>query len=252
MKIKTLAIAAVCLLCQSFTLVLDPGHGGHDSGAVGEFSKEKVLNLDVALKVGKMLQKSHPEVKIIYTRTTDVFIPLQERANIANRNKANLFVSIHTNAGASGNHSAFGVETFTLGMHRTADNLAVARRENSVIELDKNDKQVFKGFDPKRAESYIMFEYMQSQYMTQSVRLARSIQKEYEARGRFSRHNHGVQQAGFLVLRQVSMPSVLTEIGFISNYEEEKYLNTEEGQNAIAQSIYNGIMSYINSTQDKK
>ena len=250
MKIKTLALAAILLLCQSFTLILDPGHGGNDAGAVGAISKEKNLNLSVALKVGELLKKSHPNVKIIYTRSTDVFIPLQERANIANRNKADLFVSVHTNAAASG-PAAYGVETFTLGMHRTADNLAVAKRENSVIELDKNDQKVFKDFDPKKAESYIMFEFMQDTYMKQSVEIARAIQKGYVSAGRHSRHGWGVQQAGFLVLRQVSMPSVLTEIGFISNPDEEKYLNSEEGQDAIAQSIYKGIVSYIN-TSDKK
>lgn len=228
------------LLCQSFTLVIDPGHGGKDSGAVGAYSKEKDINLAVALALGKLIEQGCPDVKIIYTRKTDVFIPLQERANIANRAKADLFISIHTNAVPAG-HQAMGAETYTLGMHRAADNLAVAKRENAVIKYEKDYQQTYEGFDPNSSESYIMFEIMQSTYMTQSVELAKCIQNQYIKQGRI---NKGVHQAGFLVLRQVSMPSVLTELGFISSPSEEAYLSSAEGRAALAQSIYQGFVNY--------
>lgn len=243
-----LSLTAAWLLCQSFTLVIDAGHGGHDSGAVGAFSKEKNINLAVALAFGKMVEQNYSDVKVIYTRKTDVFIPLQERANIANRNKADLFISVHTNAGPRNSHSAYGVETFVLGMHRAADNLAVAKRENSVIKLEQNYEETYEGFDPNSAESYIMFEIMQSQYMHQSVELAKCIQNEYIRHGR---SNRGVQQAGFLVLRQVSMPSVLTELGFISHPDEEAYLNSDEGRAALVQSLYDGFTKYRNLHNNK-
>ena len=236
---RILAFSLMMLICESFTVVIDAGHGGHDSGAVGAISKEKDINLAVALAVGKLIEQNCKDVKVIYTRKTDVFIPLQERANIANRNKADLFISVHTNSAAG--PDARGVETFALGMHRAAAQLAVAKRENSVIKLEKNYAQTYAGFDPNSSESYIMFEFMQDTYMAQSVKLARAIQQQYVSRGR---HNRGVQQAGFLVLRQVAMPSVLTEVGFISNPTEEQYLNSAEGRAALAQSIYQGFLNY--------
>ena len=238
--IYTLIVAAVVLLCESFTLVIDPGHGGKDAGAVGAFSKEKDINLAVALAFGKMVEQNCKDVRVVYTRSTDVFIPLQERADIANRAKADLFISIHTNALPAGRY-ATGVETYTLGMHRAADNLAVARRENSVIKYEKDYQQVYEGFDPNSPESYIIFEIMQDMYMKQSVELAKCIQNQYVSRGR---NNKGVHQAGFLVLRQVGMPSVLTELGFISTPSEETYLNSAEGRSALAQSIYQGFEHY--------
>lgn len=238
----TIPLVVAALLCQSFTLVIDPGHGGKDAGAVGAFSKEKDINLAVALAFGRLVEHNCADVKVVYTRKTDVFIPLQERADIANRNKADLFISVHTNAVPKG-RQVYGVETYTLGMHRAADNLAVARRENSVITLEKNYEQTYEGFDPNSVESYIMFEIMQNMYMTQSVELAKCIQNEYVSRGR---QNKGVHQAGFLVLRQVSMPSVLTELGFISTPAEEEYLNSEGGRAALAQSLYEGFVKYRN------
>lgn len=235
-----LPLAVAFLLCQSFTLVIDAGHGGKDSGAVGAYSKEKDINLAVVLAFGKLVEENCPDVKVVYTRKTDVFIELQERANIANRNKADLFISVHTNAVPKG-RQVYGVETYTLGMHRAADNLAVAKRENSVIMLEKDYRQTYEGFDPNSIESYIIFEIMQDMYMKQSVELAKCIQNEYVSRGR---NNKGVHQAGFLVLRQVSMPSVLTELGFISTPAEEKYLNSDEGRAALAQSLYDGFVKY--------
>lgn len=235
-----LVLVAAFLLCQSFILVIDPGHGGHDSGAVGAYSKEKDINLAVALAFGKLVEENCPDVKVVYTRKTDVFIPLQGRADIANRNKADLFVSVHTNAVPKGKQ-VYGVETYTLGMHRAADNLAVAKRENSVIMLEKDYRQTYEGFDPNSVESYIMFEIMQDVYMKQSVEMAKCIQNEYVRRGR---QNKGVHQAGFLVLRQVSMPSVLTELGFISTPSEESYLNSQEGRAALSESLYEGFVKY--------
>lgn len=197
---------------RNFTLVIDAGHGGHDGGAKGAFSKEKNINLAVALAFGRLVEENCPDVKVIYTRKRDVFIPLQRRADIANSNHADLFISIHTNALPKG-AIAYGSETYTLGMARASANLEVAKRENSVITLEDNYQQTYKGFNPNKAESYVIFELMQDRYMKQSVDLARSIQRQYRSAGR---PDKGVHQAGFLVLRNTSMPSVLTELGFIS------------------------------------
>lgn len=225
---------------RTFTLVIDAGHGGHDAGAVGAFSKEKNINLKVALAFGKLVESNCSDVKVIYTRKTDVFIPLQTRADIANRNKADLFISVHTNALPAG-RQAYGSETYTLGMARASANLAVAKRENSVITLESNYQSTYKGFDPNKAESYVIFEFMQDKYMKQSVDLASCIQREYTSAGR---PNKGVHQAGFLVLRNTSMPSVLTELGFITTPSEEAYLNSEQGVTELSRSIYNGFLNY--------
>lgn len=226
---------------MAYTIVIDAGHGGKDPGAIGKVSKEKDLNLKVALALGKLIEQNCPDIKVIYTRKTDVFIALDERANIANRAKADLFLSIHTNA-ASGGSSAYGTETYTLGMHKAASNLEVAKRENAVITLESNYEQKYEGFDPRSSESYIMFEFMQDMNMENSVRLARLIQQQYRNTAR--RSDRGVYQAGFLVLRATSMPAVLTEIGYISNPQEERYLNTEEGIANISQSIYKAFLAY--------
>lgn len=225
---------------KTFTIVLDAGHGGHDAGAVGKCSKEKDINLRVVLELGRMLTANCSDVKVIYTRQTDVFIPLQRRADIANSSKADLFVSVHTNALPAG-RIAYGSETYTMGMARAASNLEVAKRENAVITYEKDYKTTYAGFDPNKAESYIIFEYMQDSYMKQSVDLASCIQQQYVREGR---KNKGVHQAGFLVLRATTMPAVLTELGFISTPEEEAYLNSDEGTKALARSIYNGIQKY--------
>lgn len=228
---------------KTFTLVIDAGHGGHDAGAVGAISKEKNINLNVALAFGRLVEANCPDVNVVYTRKTDIFIPLNERANIANRHKADLFISVHTNALPKG-RIARGFEVYTLGMHRAADNLAVAKRENAVISLEKNYKQRYQGFDPNSSESYIMFEFIQDRNMSKSVELAKMIQKEACASA--GRNNMGVHQAGFLVLRATSMPSCLIELGFITTPDEERYLNSKDGINRLARGIYNAFAKYKN------
>ena len=248
MRLRTYLLAFLTLLAtmgtmaaNKFTLVIDAGHGGKDTGAPGKISVEKNINLKVALAFGKYVENNCSDVRVIYTRTTDVFVELQERANIANRNKADLFISIHTNA-LDGGKISRGFETYTLGMHRAADNLNVAKRENSVILIEKNYKQRYAGFDPKSSESYIMFELMQDKNMANSVELAKLIQSEVcTVSGRV---NKGVHQAGFLVLRETSMPSCLVELGFITTSDEEQYLNTKEGQDKMARGIYQAFLRY--------
>ena len=226
---------------KRFTLVIDPGHGGHDAGAVGKITKEKTINLNVALAFGKLVEQNCPDVKVIYTRKTDVFIPLHTRADIANRNKADLFISIHTNALPKG-HISRGLETYTLGMHRAADNLAVAKRENEVILYEKDYKQRYQGFDPNSSESYIMFEYMTDHNMAQSVELAKFVQRRTCASA--GRQNKGVKQAGFLVLRETSMPSCLIELGFISTPDEERFLDSSAGVSQLGRGIYQAFVDY--------
>ncbi len=226
---------------KNFTLVIDAGHGGHDAGAVGAITREKAINLNVALAFGRLVEQNCPDVKVIYTRKTDVFVPLHTRADIANRNKADLFISIHTNALPKG-HISRGMETYTLGMHRAADNLAVAKRENEVILYEKDYKQRYQGFDPNSSESYIMFEFIQDKNMAQSVELAKFIQRRTCAQA--GRINKGVKQAGFLVLRETSMPSCLVELGFISTSDEERFLHSQNGVSQMGQGIYQAFLDY--------
>lgn len=226
---------------KNFTLVIDAGHGGHDAGAVGKFSKEKDINLSVALSFGQYVERCCPDVKVIYTRKTDVFVPLHERADIANRNKADLFISIHTNA-LPGGHIARGLETYTLGMHRAKDNLDVAKRENAVILVEKDYKQRYEGFDPNSSESYIMFEFMQDKNMAKSVDLAKYVQRNVCQTA--SRPDKGVKQAGFLVLRETSMPSCLIELGFISTPDEEQLLNNKTTVDQMGNGIYKAFVQY--------
>lgn len=228
---------------RRFTLVIDAGHGGHDAGALGTMSKEKDINLSVALQFGKYVERNLPDVKVIYTRKTDVFIPLKERANIANRANADLFISVHTNALPAGK-IARGFETYSLGMHRAKDNLDVAMRENSVISMEQGYQQTYQGFDPKSSESYIIFEFIQGKNMERSVEIARMIQNSVCANA--NRPNKGVHQAGFLVLRETSMPSCLIELGFITTPDEEALLNSSSRVDDIAQAIYQGFVQYKN------
>ena len=232
----TLASAA-----DKFVLVLDAGHGGKDAGCVGKISKEKTLTLRYAMAFGKIVERNCPDVKVIYTRKTDVFIPLSERANIANKAKADLFISVHTNALPKGK-IARGFEVYTLGMHRAAENLDVAKRENSVILVEKDYKQRYQGFDPNSSESYIMFEFIQDKNMAKSVELAKMIQQDVCAQA--GRPNKGVHQAGFLVLRATSMPSCLIELGFITTSDEERLLNSESGIENHARGIYRAFTRY--------
>jgi N-acetylmuramoyl-L-alanine amidase len=222
-----------------FTVVIDPGHGGKDPGCVGSISKEKAINLSVSLKLGALIEQNHPDVQIIYTRKTDIFIPLDERANIANKYKADLFISIHTNSVRRGNAS--GTETYTLGLTNSDENLEVAMRENSVILMEDDYLQKYEGFDPKSTESYIIFKFIQNKHMEQSVSLASEIQKSFV---KSKRDNRGVRQAGLLVLRKTSMPSILIELGFISNRAEERYMASNNGQNTLAQAIYRAFDNY--------
>ena len=226
---------------KDFVVVIDAGHGGHDPGAIGKISKEKNINLNVALKLGKQIQKNCPDVKVVYTRTRDVFIPLNRRAEIANDAKADLFISIHTNALAN-NRTAKGASTWTLGLAKSDANLEVAKRENSVILYESDYKTRYAGFNPNSAESYIIFEFMQDKYMSQSVHLASLVQKHF--RNTCRRVDRGVHQAGFLVLKASAMPSILVELGFISTPEEERYLNTDAGTTTLANGIFRAFLTY--------
>ena len=249
-KKVTLIWALMCMFVMTslaankrFTLVIDPGHGGHDAGALGAISKEKNINLAVALRFGKYVEQNLPEVRVIYTRTKDVFIPLNERANIANRANADLFISVHTNALPAGK-IARGFETYTLGMHRAKDNLDVAMRENSVISMEKDYQQRYQGFDPRSSESYIIFEFIQGKNMERSVELARMIQRGVCDGA--NRPDKGVHQAGFLVLRETSMPGCLIELGFITTPDEERLLNNDSRVDDIARGIYEAFAKYKN------
>lgn len=232
---------------KRFTLVIDAGHGGHDPGAIGNKIKEKNINLKVALKLGRLVEQNLPDVRVVYTRDWDVFIPLHQRAEIANNAKADLFVSIHTNSLASQNSRISGAETYTLGLHRTQENLEVAQKENSVILIEDDYKQQYAGFNPNSAESYIIFEFLQDKYMAQSVNLAQLVQRQFRNNGR---QDKGVHQAGFLVLRETSMPSILVELGYITNPTEAAYLISENGSATMARSIYTAIANYLNQQKD--
>lgn len=226
---------------RDFVLVIDAGHGGHDPGAVGRISKEKNINLNVALAVGQLIEKNCPDVKVIYTRKRDVFIPLNRRSEIANEAKADLFISIHTNALAN-NRTAQGASTWTLGLAKSEANLKVAQRENAVILYEDDYQTRYAGFNPNSAESYIIFEFMQDKYMEQSVHLASLVQEQFRHQCR--RVDRGVHQAGFLVLKASAMPSILIELGFISTPAEERYLNSKQGINNLSNGIYRAFLAY--------
>ncbi len=197
---------------DKFVVVIDPpGHGGKDGGAVRGIYKEKDINLAVALILGDLIEENLKDVKVVYTRKKDVFIDLDKRAQIANKAKANLFISIHTNSTAAKSTTASGADTYILGLTRSAENLEVAKRENSVILLEDDYSTKYEGFDPNSTESYIIFEFMTNKYMEQSLKFATHIQKDFKNVAK--RTDRGVRQAGFLVLRKSSMPSVLIELG---------------------------------------
>lgn len=232
---------------KSFVVVIDAGHGGNDPGAIGSKIREKDINLSTALELGRLIENNCADVKVVYTRKKDVFVPLQDRALIANRNKADLFISIHTNAVPKGK-IVYGAETYTLGMARANENLEVAKKENSVILMENGYKETYKGFNPNSSESYIIFEFMQDKNMNQSVNLAKKIQQQFKKSGRQDR---GVHQAGFLVLRETAMPSVLVELGYISTPAEAQFLHSQEGISKMARSIYNAFISYRNNNVTK-
>ncbi|WP_040472422.1 N-acetylmuramoyl-L-alanine amidase family protein [Aquimarina agarivorans] len=226
---------------KPFVVVLDAGHGGHDSGNRGNGYFEKNIALDIILKTGEIL-KTDPNIKVIYTRKTDVFIPLSKRADIANKAKADLFVSVHCNAHKS---SAFGTETFVLGLHANERNFNIAKKENAVILLEDNYEQDYDGFDPNSPESVIGLTLMQEEYLEQSLNLASFVQQNFTKK--LKRSNRGVKQAGFLVLHRTFMPSVLIETGFLTNKSEGKYLNSKKGKLEMATSIAKAIKNYRNT-----
>lgn len=232
---------------QRLTLVIDAGHGGHDTGACGAFSVEKNINLNVALAFGRYVERYCPDVRVIYTRKTDVFIPLHERANIANRNKADVFISIHTNSLPKG-RIAHGIETYTMGMRRANEKLSAAQRENAVIMIEKDYKQHYEGYDPNSPESAIMFEFMHDKNMAESVELAKLVQNNICATT--GRLNKGVKQDVFLVLRETSMPACLIELGFISTPDEEQFLNKDKSVDDLARGIYLAFVKYRNAHGD--
>lgn len=223
-----------------YTVVIDAGHGGKDAGAVGKLSREKDLNLAVSLLVGKKIQSQFPEIQVVFTRTTDVFLPLQKRADIVNANNADLFICIHTNSAE--NSSSHGAETFVLGTEKMSQNLDVAMRENAVMKLESDYQTTYQGFDPNSIDSYIMFELMQNQYMDQSLQFATFVQQQFA--DSLQRHDRGVRQAAFWVLLKSACPSVLVEMGFISNKEEEQYLNSQRGQEQISTAIVNAFAAF--------
>ena len=238
-------------------IVLDAGHGGRDPGAVGKLSREKDIALQITLKLGKRLEAELPNTNVVYTRKTDVYPNLYERPQLANKHHAELFVSIHLNAGGTTtrrvknkqgrwitqkvpNSSARGTETFVLGYNSMA-NQEVAIRENASILLEDNHEDNYGGFDPKDPSSYIVFKVLKRKYRDQSIRLAKLMQEEYVKIGRV---NRGIKEGPFAVLKTAGMPAVLTEIGFISNSEEEKYLMSSKGQDAIVNSLFNAIKKF--------
>lgn len=221
------------------TVVIDAGHGGHDSGCLGSDSKEKHIALSISLKLGKMIEERYPDIKVVYTRKTDVFVELRERAEIANKKNADLFICIHCN---SGNKAAYGVETFVMGLHKTDDNLSVSKRENASILLEKDYKQNYDGYDPNSPESNIIFNLYQNLYMEKSLTFASKVQANVVENA--GRYNRGVKQAGFLVLYKTAMPSVLIETGFLTNANDEKYLLSDKGQAAMVTAIFRAFKEY--------
>lgn len=256
-RCTVLASAFILFTCpvlaedKTFVLVLDAGHGGKDPGAVnGSAYLEKAINLDVALRAGNLIEKNCKDVKVIYTRKTDVFVELSKRAEIANKADADLFISVHTNAARSS--TPVGAETYLLGAeeNRTSANLNVAMKENQAILLEDNYETTYEGFDPKSPESMIIFEFMQNEHQKESLNMAKLMQEQFI--GYAKRPDRGVHQAGFLVLWKSAMPSILVELGFISNLNEAKYLYTDAGRDEMAQCIYRAFIAYLDETRGLK
>ena len=254
--VSTISLTLIIMLC-SFTgvderdlkvntVVIDAGHGGKDTGTIGSVAREKDIALKIALELGKLIKENLKDVKVLYTRNTDNFIELEERAQMANKNGADLFISIHCNSlpketPPSRKESIFGTETYIMGNHTSEANFNVAKRENSVILLEDNHEK-YEGFDPNSPESYILFSLYQSAYLGNSLKLADKI--EHQFKERVKRNSRGVRQAGFWVLYRTSMPSVLVETGYLSNLNEEKYLSDAYGQSLIASGLYRAFRDY--------
>lgn len=240
--------SSLSLLAHDFTVVIDAGHGGRDCGAIGKIAKEKDITLTVAKLFGKKIEDECKDVKVVYTRETDKYLTLQQRANIANKANGDVFISIHVNSvdlNTPGRRKIAGASVFTLGLHRTDDNLSVAKRENSVIELEKDYTTTYSGFNPNSPESYIIFEINQNKHMMQSIDLASSIQNELINTA--ERNDKGVRQAGFWVLWATSMPSVLIELDFICNPKQEEFLASKMGQEKLAEAIFRAFKDYHSS-----
>lgn len=225
---------------KPFTVVIDPGHGGVDPGALGRKSKEKDINMSVSKLLASMIDEKYPEVKVIFTRTTDVKIPLVQRADIANKANADLFISIHSNAAKS--KSANGCETFTLGAGSSVEAKAAAMYENEVILSEDNFEEIYKGFDPRSSESYIIFELIRSHDMELSAEIAQLVQNGMVKSTKLN--NRGVSSAGFLVLHRTVMPSILVELGFITNSNDENVISSKDGQKKLAKGIFEGFSKY--------
>lgn len=233
---------------KKFVVVIDAGHGGRDPGAVGKITQEKVINLNVALRLGELIEKNCSDVKVVYTRKTDIFIPLNKRTKIANNAKANLFISIHTNS-LAGNKTIKGSSVWTLGLSKSESNLEAAKRENSVILLEEGYEKTYAGFDPNVPETYIIFELMQDKYMKESVDFASMVQKQMIKHTNLV--NRGIHQDTFWVLRENTMPGVLLELGFISTPSEERYMASKKGIEQISKAIYNAVVTYKDKYLEK-
>ncbi len=227
-------------------VVIDPGHGGKDPGAVGSRAKEKDIVLSIALKLGGYIEEHFDDVEVIYTRTTDEFVELHRRAQIANENKADLFISLHCNASPSSR--AYGSETFVMGLHKSQENLAVAKKENASILYEEDYLETYDGYDPNSEESNIIFNMFQNTHLNQSLKIASLVQDQF--RERAMRVDRGVKQAGFIVLYRVTMPGILVEAGFLSNKREEEYLMSDRGQSYIASAVFRAFRDY-KTTQDQ-
>lgn len=255
LKIILAASFLMLLLCsfaidspdKIWVIVIDAGHGGKDPGALGSFSREKDITLAVALKTGEYVEKNLKNANVVYTRKTDTFVDLKDRANIANKSKADIFISIHANWAPS--KKILGSETFIMGHAKDDANLQVAMKENEVILLENDYTTKYEGFDPKSEVSYIMFSFMQNVYQKQSTLLAAKIQTQFKEK--ISRVDRGVKQAGFWVLYMTTMPCVLTELGFITHPSEERYLNSKEGQDYLASAIFRACREYISETESR-
>ncbi len=226
------------------TVVIDAGHGGKDPGCHGKSTKEAEITLKVALELGRIIKENCPDVKVVYTRTTDTFVELHDRASIANKANADLFISIHCNSGPK---EVSGTETFTMGLHTSEENLQVAKRENSVIMKEENYLQKYDGFDPASPMAHILMANYQKAFMENSIRFAGKIEKQFETR--LKRNSRGVKQAGLLVLWKTYMPSVLVEIGFLTNAAEEQYMNNKTNRVYIASCVYRAFKEYKNEVE---
>jgi len=231
---------------QLKTIVLDAGHGGKDPGTHGKISKEKDVALSVVLKIGKFIKEKYPDVRIIYTRQKDEFIELHERAAIANRNKADLFISVHCNSGPS---HACGSETYAMGLHTSEGNLNVAKRENSVVLKEENYLKKYEGFDPSSPMAHIFFANIQNAYLDQSLSLASKIEKHFSSLD--GKKSRGVKQAGFLVLWKTAMPAILIELGYLTHAKEEKSLSSKDGQEKLARSVLKAVSRYKEDLEGK-